>query len=179
MLNREQIKQVAAALWNKAEEVDATGLLLGEWTRDGYVAEVLDAFDRMEESKLLPLDAAIAAVKRAETKGSIRYTLTIEPEWDGPEGHFASGDDDYDRETVQYIRDELEAGNDWAWCSVRVACTIPGYDVEGVDWLGGCSYKDKEDFCQEGGYYEDMKSEARAAIISEIADEIVEERKRL
>ena len=178
MLNREQIKQVAAALWNKAEEVDATGLLLGEWTRDGYVAEVLDAFDRMEESKLLPLDAAIAAVKRAESKGSIRYRVTVEPEWEGPEGFFESGDDEQDSETIAQIRRDME-WNEWAWCAVKVTCTIPGYDAEGNDYLGGCSYNSKEDFCQPGGYYDDMKSEARAAIISEIADEIVEERKRL
>lgn len=121
----------------------------------------------------------MAAVKRAEAKGALRYRLTIEPEWDGPEGHFSTGDPEEDYKITNGIREDLEAGNDWAWCSVRVGCTIPGYDAEGNDYLGGCSYKDQEDFCQEGGYYPDMKAEARADLISAIAEEITEERKRL
>ena len=176
-MNREQVKQVAGEMWDKADELGWVGLLLGEWTREDYIAEVLDAFVRSEEAKLLPLDAAIAAVKRAEAKGSIRYRVTIEPEYDGPEGFFATGDDAEDAEICAQIRRDAE-WNDWAWCSVKVTCTIPGYDAEGNDYLGGCSYKSKEDFCQPGGYYEDMCASAREALLDALVDEIVEERKR-
>jgi len=174
---REQIKRAAGAMWDKADELGWGGLLLGEWSREGYIAEVLDAFDRAEEEKLLPLDAAIAAVRRAEAKGLIRYRVTPEPEWDGPEGHFSTGNDDDDAEICAQIRRDAE-WNDWAWCSVCVTCTIPGYDAEGHDYLGGCNYASKEDFCQEGGYYEDMCHEARTALIAAVAEEIVNERKR-
>jgi len=176
-MNRERVERVAGDLWDKADELGWVDLLLGEWTREDYVAEVLDAFDRSEEAKLLPLDVAIAAVKRAEAKGVIRYRVTIGPEYDGPEGFFATGDDAEDAEICAQIRRDAE-WNDWAWCSVKVTCTIPGYDAEGNDYLGGCSYKSKEDFCQPGGYYEDMCASAREALLDALVDEIVEERKR-
>lgn len=174
MLSRNEVETLANELWDKATEL--CGSTFEGYTRESYAEMVVDQY----YSKVaLPLDVAMEAVKRAEAKGALRYRLTIEPEWDGPEGHFSLGSDDYDREVIQAIRDDIESGNDWAWCTVRVGCTIPGYHAEGVDWLGGCSYKDEEDFCQEGGYYEDMKAESRAALISAIAEEIVEERKRL
>lgn len=176
-MQREQLKQVAGSMWDKADELGWGDLLLGDWSREGYIAEVLDAFDRAEEEKLLPLDAAIAAVKRAEAKGVIRYRVSIEPGWEGPEGFFATGDDDDDAAICAEIRRDME-WNDWAWCSVEVTCTIPGYDAEGSDYLGGCSYKSKEDFCQPGGYYDDMCASAREALIDALVDEIVEERKR-
>lgn len=35
-------------------------------------------------------------------------------------------------------------------------------DVEGVAYLGGCSYEDEEDFCQPDGYFPGMKEDAIA-----------------
>ena len=179
MLTREQVEKIAGEMWDKAEEVGGVDLLLGEWDRERYISEVLKAFDSSDDKQLLPLDAAIQAVRRAEAKGVLRYRATCEEEYEGPEGCFASGDDEQDRETCEQIRKDYDNGNDWAWCSVIVSCSIPGYSCEGKTYLGCCSYASKEDFCQPGGYYDDMKHEARAALISAIADEIVEERKRV
>jgi len=67
----------------------------------------------------------------------------------------ASGDDAYDKEVEDKIRAELEY-NQWAWCTVEVKVTIN--DCHTSEFLGGCSYKDENDFIT-GGYYEDMVSE--------------------
>ena len=69
----------------------------------------------------------------------------------------ASGNDELDKRAEDAILARLEAGDEWAWCSVRVTCTDG--ETEGEAWLGGCSYKDEEDF-KACIYYEDMKAEA-------------------
>jgi len=70
----------------------------------------------------------------------------------------ASGDDDIDREAEEWILAQLESGNDWAWCRVRVTARWKGF--EGSDSLGACSYKSEADFCTEDGYFADMKQAA-------------------
>lgn len=86
----------------------------------------------------------------------VEYLIEALPEDDGPEGHFASGDDEQDAETVAEIERKLET-NEWAWCIVRVTARLGQF--EGVAYLGGCSYEDAEDF-KKGGYFEQMKKEA-------------------
>lgn len=93
----------------------------------------------------------------------VSYDLEIVREYMPIRGNaMASGDDDYDREVEDSIIADLEAGNDWAWCMVKVTATYDGIDsVEGVDYLGGCSYASEKDFKSPGGYYDDMKEVAR------------------
>ena len=91
------------------------------------------------------------------------YDLECLPEYDAPEGHFATGDDDDDRRTCQWIRDELAAGNPWAWFCAKVTARYKGIDgIEGVSYLGACSYRSEEDFRQPGDYFDDMKADAAA-----------------
>lgn len=72
-----------------------------------------------------------------------------------------SGDDELDRKVEDELIERVEDGDVWAWASVKVTASIPGIELEGVDYLGGCSYKDEEGF-KVGGYYEDMKAETLA-----------------
>lgn len=74
----------------------------------------------------------------------------------------ASGDDELDKQVEDELIERVNNGDVWAWASVKVTASIPGIDLEGVDYLGGCSYKDEEDFKQPGGYYDGMKNEALA-----------------
>ena len=78
----------------------------------------------------------------------------------------ASGDDAYDKEVEDGIITELEAGNEWAWAAVTVCAEYAG--VEGLAYLGGCSYADAKDFREHSGYYSDMVEEA----LSELANDL-------
>jgi hypothetical protein len=65
-----------------------------------------------------------------------------------------------DEQDCDWIERELEAGNPWAWCSVRVVAMAGRF--HGESWLGCCAYRSEDDFCGAGGYYEGMKAEALA-----------------
>lgn len=64
-----------------------------------------------------------------------------------------SGDNEFDRQSEDEIIHQLENGNEWAWCTVKVTASWEGLTT--TEYLGGCSYKNKEDFMCDG-YYMDM-----------------------
>jgi hypothetical protein len=73
-------------------------------------------------------------------------------------GNFvATEDPDRDRRDEDQVIADSE-WNEWAWCTVKVTAHFG--DFEGTDVLGGCNYRDEEDFKAPGGYWEDMKAEA-------------------
>ena len=78
-----------------------------------------------------------------------RFDVSLSTEWETTriEDHFE------DAETVQYVRDQADSGNEWAWCTAKVTVTIGG--LTATDYLGGCSYESESDF-KAGGYYSDM-----------------------
>lgn len=80
----------------------------------------------------------------------------------------ASGDDAADREQEEWVFRELDAGNQWAWCTVKVTARWNG--IEGVDYLGCCSYRSEADFRAPGGYLDDLKAEALDALNAKIAE---------
>jgi len=101
----------------------------------------------------------------------VEYQLIREPEYEGPEGHFGNEED------VQWVRDQLERGNEWAWFSADVVATwydpVTEQEIEGHDYLGGCSYRSRADFMSEepGSYWPDMKSEAYKSLVRNIESE--------
>jgi hypothetical protein len=70
------------------------------------------------------------------------------------EEHDSPRDQLEDPETVQWVEDQIASGNEWAWFTARVKVTYKGI-LEADDYLGGCSYKSKQDFMKDG-YYKDM-----------------------
>jgi hypothetical protein len=64
----------------------------------------------------------------------------------------ASGDDGLDQWVENQIIEALENANIWAWCIVTVTAAWSGW--KGVDILGGCSYKDEDDFIRAGQWDE-------------------------
>jgi hypothetical protein len=66
----------------------------------------------------------------------------------------ASGDRAFDAQVEADILKQLDSGNDWAWCCVRVVGTWRGMEAD--DHLGCSSYESEEDF-KVAGYFEDMK----------------------
>lgn len=102
-----------------------------------------------------------------KTLPEIEFELICHPEDLPIEGNVqVSGDPDQDRETEDYVRSELESGNEWAWCRVEVRAIWGA--MYGSAFLGGCSYKNQKDFEQDG-YFEDMKAEALDNLKSKIA----------
>ena len=71
----------------------------------------------------------------------------------------ASGDDAEDRACEDEILGRLDDGDVWAWALVTVTCKYRGWSVMGRAYLGGCTYRDEEDF-RKGGCYEEMEREA-------------------
>ncbi len=85
----------------------------------------------------------------------------------------ASGDDGVDEQCAREIESDLESGNTWAWCTVKVTASWNG--VEESDYLGCCSYKSEADF-KGCGYFEDMKAQALQCLrdaIPEPGDEVI------
>jgi len=96
---------------------------------------------------------------RKLTKDDVEIRLMCFPEDTPIEGNaMASGDDAVDKETEQWIHDQLERYNEWAWCCAKVVVYWKGFRAS--DTLGCCSYKSEEDFKQPGGYYDDMVNTA-------------------
>lgn len=94
----------------------------------------------------------------------ITYGLWICESGIGVEGNaIASGDDEYDAKVEKRILSRLNRGDLWAWCDVECRATFNGFSES--DYLGGCSYKDAADFLTPGGYWQDMKDEAREQLL--------------
>ncbi len=88
-------------------------------------------------------------------KNNIEIEVIAEYETMQLEGNaIDSGDADFDRETCDKIREDLDSGNVWAWAQVEVKCTYKGI-LTASDYLGGCSYASEDDF-RSDGYFTDM-----------------------
>jgi hypothetical protein len=92
----------------------------------------------------------------------LTYDLDVEPDDLDIRGNASAIDDETDRETEDAIFARLENGDVWAWAvvTVRATLTIDDETFTGRAVLGGCSYADEADFCQPGGYYDDLQAEA-------------------
>lgn len=86
----------------------------------------------------------------------IEITIEIEPEHIPFKGNCrVSGDPVFDKSCEDWIQSQLEKGNEWAWCCVRVVGKWN--DLVADDYLGCCSYESEKDFRQPGGYFEGMR----------------------
>jgi len=105
---------------------------------------------------------------RKYVEENITFEIECLPEHMHPEGMaICSGDEDYDRQVVAKILEDLENGNEWSWCVVKVSGSVNGVSSE--EYLGGCSYESQESF-ENDLYCEDMKS----SVIDEITKELLE-----
>jgi len=100
------------------------------------------------------------------TPRQVQFYMWVEeedrdPDWDEP-----NDPDDLraHRQMMRDIRRRLARGDNWAFGVVFVMAVYrdpnDGRVYYGDDVLGGCSYKDAEDFMQPGDYFDDMKHQA-------------------
>lgn len=104
----------------------------------------------------------------------VTYALTAvpedhDPEWERPTDNEADGEA-HDR-MLRDMAHRRYLGDVWAFCIATV--TASWTDREGVvhtgsDSLGDCSYANAEEFKQPGGYYDDMKGEAYANLLTKL-----------
>lgn len=85
----------------------------------------------------------------------IEWRITPEEEDIPIRGSFASGDDKADEALAREIEEELDGGNPWAWCYVKVTGRYRGLVASTT--LGACSYKSEKDFSHPDGYLPQMK----------------------
>jgi hypothetical protein len=128
-------------------------------------------------------------VAYASPTAPLKYSLEVSQDETPVRGNaMASGDADDDREVEDAILNRLDGGDVWAWAFVTVAARLPAGPKQ-PDWvgkasLGGCSYKDEEefrrdDYCSqlEHEAFEDLlrnvrfakkRGEAASALLAEI-----------
>ncbi len=104
-------------------------------------------------------------VDRQGLRKLVKVTLECEEENSPWVGSFQKADGSNDTEMNEWIRQELRSGNPWAWCMAHV--TVELGEFKGEDYLGGCSYRSKDEFIK-GGYYESMVFEACEELAKEL-----------
>jgi len=105
-------------------------------------------------------------LRRKLTAKDVAFSLSCEPEDIPFVGNCSAISDDIDRQTEDWIAEQLEGGNAWAWCQVLVTARWNGF--QGRAALGGCSYESEESFRRPGGYFDDLKAEALDALNDEV-----------
>lgn len=101
-------------------------------------------------------------------KDDVSYSIKIYPEDIPIKGYASCIDPKTDLEVEQAIIEQLESGNQWAWCSVEVIAEYKGLTAS--DYLGCCSYESEDDFKQAGGYYDDMKQIAFEQLVENLQE---------
>lgn len=84
-----------------------------------------------------------------------------------------SGDPAEDKKTEDAIIRELESGNQWAWCMVKVTAsvTVDQHVFTGTDYLGCSSYSNEQDFT-DSVYYQDMRGRALEDLKANLGDQM-------
>jgi hypothetical protein len=98
-----------------------------------------------------------------ETREGFTVRFYACEETDDPRGHFATGSDSDDEETIRKIYD-----GELTWFCAEVTASKEGVEL-GADYLGACCYETTKDFVTAGDYYEDMVNTAITEAKSTIA----------
>jgi hypothetical protein len=98
----------------------------------------------------------------------IDYEVYIDPEDISIRGNvLASGDEEEDRKAEAWVIDQLDAGNEYAWCIARVTASARGR--MGTAYLGAISCAGEQEF--ERVFLEDLKREARLELFEKLAQD--------
>lgn len=110
-----------------------------------------------------------AEVKRLERDPEIEIELiAIADDLQVRGNALCSGNDKLDKQCEDEILRRLDSGDVWAWASAEVKVTKGGLTES--EYLGGCSYKDAQDF-KRCGYYYDMVTTALERIEAELSNQ--------
>ena len=101
-------------------------------------------------------------IRRILREGTI--THEAQPEDYSYHGNCSAIDPVTDRAQEQWISDQLDGGNEWAWCSVKTTIVWQGH--EHSIYLGGCSYLSHANWLECSGH--DQARECAYALIDEL-----------
>jgi hypothetical protein len=87
----------------------------------------------------------------------VTFSIECHPEDESFVGNCSAINPEADARAERWIQNQLDRGNEWAWCYVVVAARWGTFC--GEDGLGHCSYRSEADF-KRGGYWTDMKAQA-------------------
>ena len=96
-------------------------------------------------------------IDREKLKKACEIEIRLHPEDTHPRDHFGYDTKEENDAAVAHVL-ALAERTEWGWCTVEVRAEFAG--MVGNDYLGGCSYESERDFCQPGGYYDDMVDQA-------------------
>lgn len=96
----------------------------------------------------------------------VEFEVSALPEDAPVRGNASAISEEIDRLSEDVIIEDLQNGNPWAWCTVRVTASYRGLQADA--YLGCCSYKSQKDFINNSGHYEDMRQEAYSSIVDQI-----------
>lgn len=110
-------------------------------------------------------------VKFEKLLKTIEYRIECLPEDTEIRGNLIESDDkEADREDENKVIEDLNNGNQWAWCIVRVIASVPSIpELTCDDYLGACSYQSEKDF-KDGGYYDDMCNQTKAELVKRLRE---------
>ena len=94
-------------------------------------------------------------------EAEVVFAVQCEPEEMPVAGNvLASGDGATDRAAELEVLAQIEAGNVWAWCSIRVVATVPLIpQVAGLSVLSTCSYRSEQAYL-DSELFDAMKEDA-------------------
>lgn len=102
-------------------------------------------------------------------RGPITITTTAEQDNTPVRGNYICSDDEaFDRKAEDDVIEQLNGGNELAWCAVSVEAQIGQFKQ--AEHLGGCSYEHVEKAADLGGYYTQMEAEAIAGLKRNITE---------
>lgn len=92
----------------------------------------------------------------------IEFKMAAHPEDMPIRGNLiASGDDAEDKRQEDAVIEDLENGNEWAWCVIEVKGEYLGLSAS--EFLGGCCY-DSEDDAYASGVFDELKEQVAEQI---------------
>lgn len=95
---------------------------------------------------------------KKEKRGPILITVYTEPEEIPIRGNaISSGDTEFDRQAEDDIIKRYNAGDELAWCQVRVEAEARGF--KHIEYLGACSFESQNDIATDE-ILPDMANEA-------------------
>jgi hypothetical protein len=114
------------------------------------------------------MTAQSATATAATIQAGIFITVLASPSTIDPHGQLS---DCMSKKQINELMERAES-NEWEWCDVEVLAEYTdenGTEYSASEYLGACSYKSRQDFIKNSGYYDDMLQTVTEDIMKQLA----------